>query len=240
MCEKVFRGLQMKSQLYLHDSLRKFYISEIETFIRVFNLKLFPAFSDIDQEAEQLGQDCFDEVMNSPGDGSLDPATLAESAMDKAISHYSDLSLVKYEFTAISTATLYLIWEQQVRRFLFKEMSHVFEIKYSEFCTRGIGEIKENFKKHNVDIEKLNSWPRLNELRLLCNVIKHGDGGAAQKLLKINKGLFKAEYHKDVYGLNLDTTLLDESLEINQDIFNNYGKNIVTFWNELPERSYEN
>ena len=54
----------MKSQLYLHDYLRKFYISEIETFVRVFNLKLFPAFSDIDQEAEQLGQDYFDEVMN--------------------------------------------------------------------------------------------------------------------------------------------------------------------------------
>jgi hypothetical protein len=228
----------MKSQLYLHDSLRKFYISEIETFIHVFNLKLFPAFSNIDQEAEQLGQDYFEEVMNSPGDGSIDPATLAELAMDKAISHYSDLSLVKYEFTAISTATLYLIWEQQVRRFLFKEMSHVCEIKYSEFCT-GIKQVKEKFKKHNVDIEKLNSWPRLNELRLLCNVIKHGDGDSAKELLKINKDLFKPQYYKDVYRRNLDTTLLDEALQLNQYLFNNFGENIMTFWNELPERSME-
>jgi hypothetical protein len=71
----------------------------------------------------------------------------------------------------------------------------------------------------------------------LCNVVKHGDGSAAQKLLKLNKDLFKAEYRKEVYGLNLDTTLLDESLQINQNLFNNYGENIVTFWNELPERS---
>lgn len=230
----------MKSQLYLHDSLREYYISEIEKFILILNTKLFPVFSEIDQEAEQLGKEYFDKIMNSPGDGSIDPADIAESAMDKAISHYSDLSLVKYEFTAMSTATLYQLWEQQVRRFLFREMSHVYQLKFSEFCANGIRGIKECFKRHNVDLEKLNSWPKLNELRMLCNVIKHGDGNEANKLITLNSSLFKVEYQKHAaYGLNLDTTLLEESLQIDQDVFNNYGENVVAFWKELPERSYE-
>jgi hypothetical protein len=229
----------MKSLLFLDDYLRKFYISEIETFIQVFNSKLFPAFSDIDQEAEQLGQDYYNKGLNSPCDENFDPADLADWAMDKSISHYSDLSLVKYEFTAISIATLYLIWEQQVRRFLFNEMSQVFEIEYTKFCSNGIEEIKSYFKEHNVDIENLNSWANLDELRLLCNVIKHGDGISAQKLFKNNKELFKTECLIDDKSLNLDTTLLNESLEINQDIFNKYGQNILAFWNELPDRSYE-
>lgn len=228
----------MNSQLYLHDSLKKYYISEIDKFIRVFNTKLFPVFSEIDREAEQLGNEYFDKIMNSPGDGSIDPADIAESAMQKAISHLSDLSLVRYEFTAMSIATLYQLWEQQVRRFLFKEMSNTYQIKYSEFCANGIREIKDCFKTHNVDLEQLKSWPLLNELRTLCNVIKHGDGSEANKLMKLNKSLFKVEYQDRTYGLNLDTTLLEESLQIDQNTFNNYGDNIVAFWKEFPERSY--
>jgi hypothetical protein len=229
----------MKSQLYLHDSLRNFYISEIQKFTRVFNTKLFPVFSEIDQEAEEFGKEYFDKIMNSPGDGSIDPADIAETAMNKAVSHYSDLSLVRYEFTAMSIATLYQLWEQQVRRFLFKEMSHSYQLKFSKFCSKGIKEIKNHFKKHNVDLEKLNSWPKLNELRALCNVIKHGDGSEANNLMILNKNLFKVEYQDRTYGLNLDTTLLEESLQIDQDTFNNYSENLVAFWKELPERSYE-
>jgi hypothetical protein len=227
----------MRSQLYLSDDLRAFFKSEISTFVQIFSAKLFPVFSMIDEEAEKFSEEYFEKALNNVYDDSIDPASVAETAIDKALSHFSDLSLVRYEFTAMAIATLYLIWEQQMRKFLYRELRHNYKIDFPSFCTSGIKEIKEIFSEHSVDIETMKAWPKLDELRLLCNVVKHGDGGSAKRLFGLNKGLFREEYYKDKNGLVLDTTLLEETLNLNEETFSAYGNVLIEFWSELPERS---
>ena len=68
--------------------------------------------------------------------------------------------------------------------FLFEEISRTHkmydkknnEITFKNFCTRGIDEIKEEFLEFNYNLETLTIWSDIDELRLLANVIKHGDG----------------------------------------------------------------
>lgn len=156
----------VKSQIYIPQVKRKYHKSEISTFVDVFDDKLFPVFKDIEKQAAQYTKDYYHKFMEKPGDDSIDFVTIAENALEEGIDYYSSLTLAKYQFTAMSIATLYLMWEQQVRRLLYTEMSHLSRPEFKTFCTK-IGQIKECFSFHNLNIEELECWPEINKLRLI-------------------------------------------------------------------------
>jgi len=229
--------LKMKSQLYLPAMTRRYLKSEISDYIKIYFEKLLPVFKDIDSEADKRANDFYDNFMSQPAhDASIDPSSIAEEALEIGIEHYSYLELGKYNLTATWLATLYQLWEQQSRLFLFREMSRVCKIQFKTFCTN-LSEIKEKFKFHNIDIESFSCWPQINELRLLCNIIKHGDGCSAEKLRKVKPALFKKEDTTD-YMEVYKTTLLEETLNIDEKTLQNYSKVLLSFWDEIPERNY--
>jgi hypothetical protein len=225
----------MKSQLYLPEITRRYLKLEIQSFVQIYFQKLLPVFSDIASEADRLANDFYDDFMSQPAYNEyIDPASIAEQALEMSIEHYSYLKLGKYSLTATWHATLYQVWEQQLRVFLFREMSHVYKLEFKTFCTT-IDKMKEKFLFHNVDIEHLVCWPKINELRLLCNVIKHGPGDSAEKLREINPILFRRE----PMG-SYNTTLLEETLNINETTLQQYRDVLLSFWDEIPEQNYSN
>ncbi|MCX5903213.1 MAG: hypothetical protein NTV89_07020 [Proteobacteria bacterium] len=228
----------MKSQLYLYPQLRNILKGQILSFSKTFNERLFPAFNNIENEAEEYTEKIYEKFCENCFSEYVDLADLADSAMDKGVAYYSELNLVHYSFTAMSISSLYHLWEQQVRKFLFDEMRHTYKLDFKTFCVHGITEIKEFFKHHNIDLETLSVWDKIDELRLLCNVIKHGDGKSADELKSKNSNLFRESFLSEEFTLPLDTTLLEENLIINQLLFNEYAGILSCFWEELPERCY--
>lgn len=227
----------MKSQLYVTEMTRRYLKSEISDYIEIYFKKLLPVFKDIESDADKCANDFYDNFMSQPAsDDFIDPSSIAEEAEDIGIEHYSYLKLGKYSLIATWHATLYQVWEQQLRSFLFREMSHVYKIQFETFCTN-LPEIKKKFKLHNVDIESFSCWPQIRELSLLCNVIKHGDGKSAKKLRKIKPTLFKQEDGTD-YMKTFKTTLLEETLCIDEKTLQNYSEALLSFWDEIPERNY--
>ncbi len=227
----------MKSQLYLSETMRRSLKSEISDFVEIYFQKLLPVFKDIERDADKHANDFFDDSMSQPAyDDSIDPASIAENALEEGIEHYSYLKLGKYSLTATWHATLYQVWEQQTRRFLFQEISYVYNIQFKTFCTKLL-EMKKKFKFHNVDIENFSCWPQINELYLLCNVIKHGDGNSAKRLRKIKPALFKQEDGID-HMKTFKTTLLEETLNLNEITLQSYREALLSFWDEIPERNY--
>ncbi len=223
---------------------RRYLKSEILSYVQIYFEKLLPVFKDIESEANKLSNDFYDNFMNQPAhDGYIDPSSIAEQALEIAIEHYSYLDRGKYNLTATWHAALYQLWEQQLRLFLFREMSHVDKLEFKTFCTN-IAEIKKKFAFHNVDVETLVCWSKINELRLLCNVIKHGPGDSAEKLLKINPSLFRKEsalFEKEKgidYMETYKTTLLEETLNIDETTLQQYKEALLSFWDEIPERNY--
>ena len=227
----------MKSQLYLPGAKRKHFKSEISDYVEIYCQKLLPVFKDIESDADKYTDDFFDNSMSQPADDDFnDPSSIAENAMEEGIEHYSYLKLGKYNLTATWHATLYQVWEQQSRRFLFQEISHVYNIQFETFCIK-LSEIKEKFKFHNVDIESFSCWPQIRELSLLCNVIKHAGGRSEKELREIKPELFKQEDKID-YITTFKTTLLEETLNINEMTLQNYREALLSFWDEIPERNY--
>jgi hypothetical protein len=227
----------MKSQLYLPETKRKYLKSQISDYIGIYSQKLLLVFKEIENDANKIRDDHYNNIMSQPACGdSFDPASIAETARDEAIDDYLYLSLGKYNLTAVWHSSLYQLWERQSRWFLFREMSHVKEIDFKEFCTN-LSEMKEKFKFHHVDIESFSCWPQIEELRLLCNTIKHGEGDSAERLRKIKPTLFKQEDGID-HMKTFKTTLLEETLNINEKTLQNYEKALLSFWDEIPERDY--
>jgi hypothetical protein len=234
----------MRSQLYVPETTMQYLKGEIQSFVRIYTHKLSPVFSDIESEAEDIANDFYETFMRQPADDdSIDPSSIAEQATDLGIQHFSFLTIGKYNLTATWHATLYQLWEQQVRLFLFREISHRKNLNFKSFCTT-INEIKETFACHNVNVHKFVSWSKIDELRLLCNVLKHGDGSAASQLRKVNPGVFRREpaffnenEHIDFMEIE-KTTLLKETLVIDQTTLENYRDALLSFWDEIPERNY--
>jgi len=227
----------MKSQLYLPEITRRYLKSEISNYVEIYFQKLLPVFKDIESDAEKYTNDIYNNSMCRPAcDDSIDPGSIAETALDEGIDYYSYLKLGKYNLTATWHATLYQMWEQQVRRFLFQEISHVYNNQFETFC-KNLSEIKKKFKFHNIDIESFSSCPQIDELYLLCNVIKHGGGCSEKRLRKIKPTLFKQEDGTG-YMKTFKTTLLEETLNINEMTLQNYREALLSFWDEIPERNY--
>jgi hypothetical protein len=223
---------------------RQYLKTQILSYVQIYFQKLLPVFRNIEIEAEELANDFYGDFMSQPtSDEYIDTSAIAEQAMDIGIAHYSYLSLGKYNLTATWHVTLSQLWEQQLRLFLFREMSHVYKLEFKTFC-QTMNEIKNKFAFHNVHIETLKCWTKIYELRLLCNVIKHGLGDSGEKLQKINPTLFRKEpvlFDKEKiidYIDTFNTTLLEETLSIDETTLQHYKEAVLSFWDEIPERSY--
>ncbi len=211
--------------------------SQIGRFVEVYNLKLKSVFDKIDSEAEEHGNDYFEGVMqNTYHPDAIDPADIAEEAMDRSVEHWDLLNHGRYVLLSSWHVALYEAFEQQLRLFLYKELSHDYHIKLNHIFSR-FADMKKILIFYDVDFSSLNGLKRIDQLRLVCNVVKHGEGSSAEELRKKRPDLIKK--HDDIELLELyGSSLLEEVLSITDKSLNEFGKAIEDFWDSFPERSF--
>lgn len=238
----------MKAQLYLYDSLREKFKKPIELFKDTYSNKINPVFENIEEESKAIAEERYQELGRYFNPDYHDPGDFAGDAWEAGIEHYESMALMKYNTKLMWISTLYQFWEQQVRKFVYEEITRTHkcidkkgkEVLFRDFCIRGIDDIKEKFLEFGQDLEKLPCWIKINELRLLTNVIKHGDGWSATQLKELRPDFLKPDFPEydllDVYK----TTLDEKVLNIDDDEFQKYCEAIIEFWDVLPERMYSN
>ncbi len=232
----------MDDLLYLTPDHKKYFQGKIQSLTRVFIDKLFPTFINIQEEAEEHSENLFDSICQSVGGENSDPSDAAEYAMDEGVEYYQALSLAKYGFTAFSISLLYHFWEQQIKYYLFNELrKNRYRIDFKDFSKiiYNINNIKNLLLEHDVDIEKFDSWDKLNELRLLNNAVKHGSTDNFLRLKNKNSTLFHSWIIEDDETITrLDSCILEEILDISEANFKEYSDVLMQFWEEFPERNY--
>jgi len=224
-------------QLHLNKMKREDYKLTVQSLHDIFIQKLYPAFKNIEQDSEAFTEKYYNKLCELPGDDPFDMSVAAEIAEGKGVLYYMELRLVKYEFIAMSIVSLYHLWEQQLRKFLFDEISHNENIDFTTFCDNGYKKIVKILRQFNIYIESFTSFPILNELRLLNNTVKHGDGGSARELKKIKPEIFRKSGLGITFELPLYSTLLEENLVISDNDFSRYSDTICKWWDEFPEIS---
>jgi hypothetical protein len=236
----------MRAQLYLYDSLRSKYKEPYRLYIDTYTKRIAPVFDNIEEEANQIANEHFRGMGTYFNPDYHDEGDFAEAAWEKGLEHYEGVSLIRYNTKLMWISTMYQFWEQQVRKFLFEEISRTHkmydkknnEITFKSFCTRGIGEIKETFLEFNYNLESLTIWSDIDELRLLANVIKHGDGQSASQLEQLKPSFFKNQVSNSNLLELYKSTLTEIVLNIDESDFIRYGDALMKFWDELPERMY--
>lgn len=193
--------------------------------------KINPVFENIEAESEAIAKERYDELGKCFNPDYHDASDFADDAWEAGLEHYEGMALMRYNTKLMWISTLYQFWEQQVRKFIYEEVTrtHQFidkkgnEVSFKDFCSRGIDDIKEEFLEFDQDIEKLSCWSKINELRLLANVIKHGNGGSATRLKQLRSDFFRGDYLNSDLLDYYKTTLNEAALNINDDEFQKYG-----------------
>jgi hypothetical protein len=191
-------------------------------------------FDKIEEEARSHAENFYN---NFPGSEYTDPASVAEWAEEKGYERYQTLAIMKSNHLMMTISMLYHMWEQQIIKFTIKELSHyiIFEQK-----TLSYKEVQTIFRLHNADITSTHAWPKIMELKLIVNTIKHGDGASANKLRKIRPDLFQPDALGGIDVLDLHGSVLldDYSLQVNEKDLYAYIDAVKIFWDEMPERAF--
>lgn len=232
----------MRSQLYLWGPLKQGYIDDL-TFIKgMFFERIQPIFANAEAEAKEYGKQLWNEIMSRPctEDTYVDPGDYVDAVQEKEIERYSMLELMHYRNLVSWISNMCQVWEQQLLSFVLNE-AETEGIRYDPAeVKRGFGFAKDVFELHQQPFEKLASWEKIRELRLLVNTIKHAEGDSEQKLRKIRPDFFVQNFFGTDYDMTslYHTTLLETTLAVTEADFIAYYDALVQFWNELPERMY--
>ncbi|MCU5742896.1 hypothetical protein OCC47_16345 [Bacillus cereus] len=233
----------MPSVMLLDKYLRKDLQRPYELYLKTYTDRISPVFDNVKQEAEDVAQNAYRDLTKNVNPEYCDPGDFADDAWQFGIDYYENVSLMRYNTQLMWISTMYQFWEQQVRKFLHKEMTrsgyqyldkNQKEVEYKDFCTN-INKIKTFFLAYQVDITTLPCWNKLNELRLLANVIKHGPGGSAEELKNIRPDLFDSP-HLSTNLLDLyQTTLNDVVINLKDHDLETYANSLSDFWEQLPD-----
>ncbi len=184
--------------------------------------RLLAGFQNIDDEAEETTSESWHRLMSQPATGDEDPADAAAEAWDDGVERY----------TAITNL------HQAVLNLLATKIRHLFE--------QHVNDYDETAQHHGqtpltwARLGELPSWPVVDELRLVANTAKHGEGDSATQLRTIRPDLFENPIFKKMGYAdpwpNARAPFAGDGLFVARDDIERYQAAVESFWTELAER----
>jgi len=185
-----------------------------------------------------------------------------EAVQDYVFERIDEQFLMHYQFELMSLSNLYQVFEQQLRKWLYEEMTHnenqyinqikiflendkgedVYHEFYSNFkkLTDVLAELKltftDLFGNEELIIES-EFWKTIRECYLLSNTYKHGSGKSATNLYNLYPQYFEkvnATRLMDLYR----TTNLERVLVVDKITFEKYSNAMKGFWENMKEHQY--
>lgn len=201
--------------------------------------KILPVFKNLDREAEKITQQEFKRLGYLADPTQFDEGDIAEMASDKGISYYLNMTGLLQGILNLFAVGAYHRFEQQLHMFYRREvLPKEQEDDFSEF---GIGKIIERIKKSKIEITSFSNWPKVDELRLVANTVKHADGLSAKELKERRPDLFEPPdlgVKKIMSGppaslRQVFQPLSGEDLFVSHEEIQSYSTAIKQFWVEL-------
>lgn len=228
-----------RSGYFWSDYFRSVFIHEIEAYASCLIERLLPTLANLDEEANQIEQNEYDRLGSLGSyDGSFDPATQAEQAMNTAIDYVQTLSGIKQGLINMFAAGLYHLFEQQLLVYHRCELLEPAEKNNPALLK--VPKAREILATNGIDIAGFNSWARLDELRLLANAVKHADGPSCAELRARRPDLFCSPSSVEAgFPLVRDVVyqpLVGEGIYLNEAEFKRYVEDVRVFWLELGQR----
>ena len=217
------------------------FIPCINVFCDVIVKRVIPTFANIEQEAEERSQAEYDRMGNLPAtkDSFTDMAGIAEKAQEVGIIYYEIINDIQQAILNLGAVGLHHTFEQQLLFFHRRQVLHPSEENVKSEI--GIDELKKRLLSGGIDIASLNPWPKVDELRLTANSIKHAEGSAVEQLRKRRPDLFEHPVLKEQSLSSLASVsrvylpLAGHDLYITVDHLRKYETAVISFWKEFGD-----
>lgn len=220
--------------------IRSDFIPAVHRTAEIFLDRLLPTFRTAEDEAAAKTAEVYEELIASPSDGSGDLAEFAEVADEAGDTYFAWLKELEQSMLNACAMFLYHLFEQQMVMLLRRELllDHEQGNLKLFICDTAVDRIRQ----YGVEINNFPSWPALTELRLLANVVKHGDGPSSEKLHALAPELFEAPLLR---GMKLSgvmarkpqvfTPLLGNDIYVTAERIEFYRVALEKFWRELAK-----
>jgi len=207
---------------------------------------VLPAFANLDDRARKVMDTEYDRLCSlpAPQDCDGDLSGLAEAAHEKGLEFHGMMVGLRQASLCLYAVGLFHLLEQQLAdicidgAFTAKPPA---DTKLSELVTW----YADNFR---INLKSLRGWHAVDELRLLANTVKHGDGSSARKLRELRPELFEdptlrefAPDHPGMYTVNkVGIPLAGRDLFLTDAQFQAYGVAVRLLLEGIAEHFDEN
>lgn len=210
-------------------------IDELQCYATVFTDRISRAFENLEVEAKELQQREYKKIAASWTAPDEDDSAIAEKAYFAGVDFYLMTDAIRLGIINLMVAGLYHLFEQQATVLADNVLPKPASPSQSKFARERLRDMVQGL---GLDVTGFKSWSQLNELRLISNTVKHGDGSSAEELRKLQPQLFQNPVSVfDVAPLYTPPLrpLVGEGLYLTENHFHAYKKCLDEFWTELAD-----
>lgn len=225
---------------YWARHLRGTFVPQIEAFADSLTRRVLPGFDTVNEEARRIETEAYDEISRALAayDEEPDLADAAEQAHDYAIDYSVMMAGIVQGILNLFGAGLWHLFEQQLATFARRGLPYDFSPPNPD-----LKDVKGALLEMGIDIAGLASFERIDELRLLANCAKHGDGTGCAQLRARRPDLFiPGSYPTDITSpsaLPVIAPFGGDDLYITVESFKQYADAVVAFWEEFATKLEE-
>lgn len=217
----------------LIDAERNDALREHRFYVEQAMHRLLAQFGDISAEAERVEMECWEAAYRHSSSDEYDDGMAYEAARDHGI-EFHQLLIDMHDRTRLSVvAGMYHHWDKRFRRFLIREMRWsglVLGTNTKQAIWRfDSGKLEQLLIAFGLDIRTFPQFDRLDAMRLVVNVYKHGEGPAFIKLRQSYPEFVRV---LDVGGRDFSD---DTDMVVTDDHIKEFSSAIEAFWMALPE-----
>jgi hypothetical protein len=220
---------------------RQHLIAEHRFYVEQAHKRLLSQFDNIHDEAEQAEKEFLDSMSQHFDPDRHDPADFYEAAHDKSIEFYQLLNDMHGRTRLSVVAGMYHEWDKKLREWMAREMRNwcASAAVIKALWLPDIARVFDLLASFGWDVKtSIPNFDKLNAMRLVVNVFKHGEGSSFDELKKsypeyLNHAL--SDEAREVISLDW----LDHSFMTITDVHvEEFSGAVLEFWLTVPENLY--
>ncbi|MFY0639790.1 MAG: hypothetical protein JXR16_02010 [Bermanella sp.] len=222
--------------LYLWSRHKDLLIEEQTFFVDQALGKLAKAFDNIQQEADDYGNEYLKKISRHVNPETDDLGSHLEQAYEYAMDFGVSLEDLKRVMHLAVVASIYHKWEQNLKKWMTNEIKHwgVNEDVIKRVSKATLDELIQLISSLGWDVKAEAFYPKLDLCRMVCNAFKHGEGGSFNELKKLPE-YFGRSGQNELLKEHLDP----EWLEVSNSQILDFSNAICDFWRNIPEYIFD-
>ena len=217
------------------EPMRQDWMAEHRFYVEQARKRLLSQFENLEAEADKAAEEHLEQISQFFDPDAHDEGDLYESANDKGIEFYQLLSDMQERTRLSVIAGMYHEWDKKLREWLAKELRswHRGKNVVKSIWKADVSSVFELLFVFNFDAKVITGYERLDAMRLIVNVFKHGDGPSLDELKEKY-----SEFVPDPLGGDGEyrSNYLDHTnLKVTDEHLEEFSSAILDFWQAIPK-----